>query len=76
MTSFRDDPNQLSVNRCWDEVKTRSNYYKEVERIEKFNSENRWKKRGISLIPTKFGLSFTAKFLNQAGALIQVTTNL
>jgi xanthine dehydrogenase/oxidase len=61
------------VNRCWDEVKTRSNYNDEVERIQKFNSENRWKKRGISLIPTKFGLAFTAKFLNQAGALIQVT---
>ena len=40
--------------------------------IEKFNSENRWRKRGISCIPTKFGISFTAKHLNQAGALVQV----
>ena len=27
--------------------------------------ENRWKKRGIAIIPTKFGISFTALFLNQ-----------
>lgn len=27
--------------------------------------ENRWKKRGIALTPTKFGISFTALFMNQ-----------
>ena len=63
----------LFINfRCWEEVKIRSNYSEEAEKVEKFNSENRWKKRGISLIPTKFGISFTAKHLNQAGALVQV----
>ncbi|KAE8449862.1 hypothetical protein EG329_007339 [Mollisiaceae sp. DMI_Dod_QoI] len=41
--------------------------------IDKFNSENRWKKRGISMIPTKFGLSFaTALHLNQAGASVKI----
>lgn len=37
--------------------------------------ENRWKKRGISIVPTKFGIAFTALFLNQAGALIHVYTD-
>lgn len=36
---------------------------------------NRWKKRGISIVPTKFGISFTARFLNQTGALIHVYTD-
>jgi len=41
--------------------------------IEKFNSEHKWKKRGICLIPTKFGLSFaTALHLNQAGASVMI----
>ena len=31
---------------------------------------NRWRKRGLSLVPTKFGISFTAKFMNQGGALV------
>jgi xanthine dehydrogenase molybdopterin-binding subunit B len=61
-----------SVLRCWDEVKARSNYTEEVKRVETFNSRNRWKKLGLSLVPTKFGISFTAKHLNQAGALVQV----
>ena len=33
--------------------------------IAEFNAANRFRKRGIALIPTKFGISFTTKFLNQ-----------
>lgn len=27
--------------------------------------QNRWTKRGLAIVPTKFGISFTAVFLNQ-----------
>lgn len=40
--------------------------------VEEFNKQNRWRKRGISIVPTKFGIAFTALHLNQAGALIHV----
>lgn len=43
--------------------------------VEKFNKLNRWKKRGISLVPTNFGISYTVQFLNQAGALVHVYTD-
>ena len=33
--------------------------------IAEFNAANRFRKRGISILPTKFGISFTTKFLNQ-----------
>lgn len=29
------------------------------------NRQNRWTKRGLAMVPTKFGISFTAAFLNQ-----------
>ncbi|CAG9785631.1 unnamed protein product [Diatraea saccharalis] len=32
----------------------------------------RWKKKGIALVPTKYGISFQADFLMQAGALLHV----
>lgn len=32
-------------------------------------------KRGLALTPVKFGISFTAKHLNQAGALVHVYTD-
>tara|TARA_B100000795_G_scaffold266397_1_gene249521 strand:+ start:2589 stop:5351 length:2763 start_codon:yes stop_codon:yes gene_type:complete len=43
--------------------------------IEEYNSKHKWRKRGLSIVPTKFGINFTAKFLNQAGALVHVYTD-
>ena len=35
---------------------------------------HRFRKRGLAVVPTKFGISFTTKFLNQAGALVHIYT--
>lgn len=40
--------------------------------VDTFNEANRWRKRGIALTPVKFGISFTATFMNQAGCLIHI----
>lgn len=56
------------VRQCWDECLKQSKYHDIKEEILKFNAENKWKKRGISINPTMFGISFfEAKFMNQAG---------
>ncbi len=49
-----------------------SSYFMRKLGIEAFNQENRYFKRGISMVPVKFGISFTTSFLNQAGSLIQI----
>lgn len=43
--------------------------------ITEFNQQNRWQKKGLALTPVKFGISFTSKHLNQAGALIHIYTD-
>jgi len=40
--------------------------------IARWNAEHPWLKRGLALTPVKFGISFTTKHLNQAGALVHV----
>ncbi|CAM9251540.1 unnamed protein product [Phaeothamnion confervicola] len=40
-----------------------------------FNKEHRWRKRGLAVMPSKFGISFTAKFMNQGGALVHLYTD-
>src|SRR5690606_25764013 len=40
--------------------------------IETFNAHSKILKKGIALTPVKFGISFTLKMLNQAGALVHV----
>ena len=43
--------------------------------IDQFNANNKYRKRGIAIIPTKFGIAFTAKFMNQGGALVHLYTD-
>lgn len=68
--------NQLLSNctniRCFEEVQSNSEFQNRKAQVEKFNQENRWKKRGISLVNTMFGIAFTAPHLNQTGALVHV----
>ena len=40
--------------------------------IDIFNRGSAWVKRGLAITPAKFGISFTASFLNQAGALVLI----
>ncbi|MGB2079264.1 MAG: xanthine dehydrogenase molybdopterin binding subunit [Vibrio sp.] len=52
-----------------------SDYQKRLKAIDDFNAANPILKKGIALTPVKFGISFTAGFLNQAGALIHIYTD-
>ncbi|XP_030611386.1 aldehyde oxidase 1-like [Archocentrus centrarchus] len=67
---FAFDPENLL--RCWDECKLRSDFSARHAAIKQFNQENRWKKRGISIIPIKYGIAFSESFLNQAAALVHI----
>jgi xanthine dehydrogenase large subunit len=49
-----------------------SDYRARRKAVAAFNAESRYLKRGIALMPIKFGISFTTTFLNQAGALVHV----
>uniref|UniRef100_A0A8B9KI88 Xanthine dehydrogenase/oxidase n=1 Tax=Astyanax mexicanus TaxID=7994 RepID=A0A8B9KI88_ASTMX len=66
---------QFTIDRCWDECITISDFSQRRARVELYNKQHRWTKRGLSIIPTKFGISFTATFLNQAGALVHIYTD-
>jgi hypothetical protein len=37
--------------------------------------QNRWRKRGLAVTPTKFGIAFTKLTYNQGGALVHVYTD-
>src|SRR5699024_6816528 len=45
------------------------------EQIREFNAQSPILKKGLALVPVKFGISFTATHLNQAGALLHVYTD-
>ncbi len=49
-----------------------SDYASRRDEIRTFNAGSPVLKRGLALTPVKFGISFTATLLNQAGALVHV----
>nr|QEO19119.1 rosy [Mesovelia mulsanti] len=71
-TNFNQQLNHCTMDRCWSECIRNAHFYERRIQVAKFNEEHRWRKRGISIVPTKFGISFTTTFLNQAGALVLV----
>ncbi|KAL6240662.1 hypothetical protein RBB50_012372 [Rhinocladiella similis] len=55
------------------QLKERCDFEKRKVAVKAYNQKNKWKKRGISLIPAKFGISFaTANHLNQASAAVKI----
>ncbi|KAK4046018.1 hypothetical protein OIV83_006436 [Microbotryomycetes sp. JL201] len=49
-----------------------SEYVKRKAEVKHFNKQHRWRKRGLSLVPTKFGLAFGIKAMNQGSALVHI----
>ncbi|MFM9844248.1 MAG: xanthine dehydrogenase molybdopterin binding subunit [Dongiaceae bacterium] len=57
------------------ELELTSEYRRRRREIGAFNQQSRFLKKGLSLAPVKFGISFTLTHLNQAGALVHVYTD-
>ena len=58
-----------------DDLAATTDYAARLGEVAAFNAGSDWIKRGLALIPVKFGISFTAIHLNQAGALVQLYTD-
>jgi xanthine dehydrogenase large subunit len=63
------------AERCFEEVIKKFEYNSRKEKIEQFNKENKYLKKGLALMPICFGISFTSTFMNQASALVHVYTD-
>ena len=49
----------------WTTTKELAQLPQRLEAVAAFNAANRWRKRGLAMVPTKFGIAFTATFMNQ-----------
>ena len=57
---------------CWDKATDLYKIETVKQEIAKFNTENKWLKKGMSFMPICFGISFTKTLMNQARALVHV----
>jgi hypothetical protein len=61
LTHFNQVLEDFHVPRIWKQVLESSQFYQRREAVAEFNAHNRWKKRGIAAIPTKYVFVFIKK---------------
>jgi xanthine dehydrogenase large subunit len=72
LTHYEMPVEDFVADRLCDELAQSSDYAARRAAIRVWNRTSPIVKRGIALTPVKFGISFTATFFNQAGALVHV----
>ncbi|KAJ5899695.1 hypothetical protein N7495_004439 [Penicillium taxi] len=71
-THFNQVLKDWHVPLMYKQVMEESSYNERRKAVDEYNAKHKWSKRGLAIVPTKFGISFTALFLNQAGALVHI----
>lgn len=66
------DGGKWNVPSMWDRMYLDLNVAQRRQKISEFNSAHKYLKRGLSFLPTKFGIAYTAKYMNQGGALVHL----
>jgi xanthine dehydrogenase/oxidase len=56
----------------WNALMEKAEFNKRKEAVLRFNREHRWRKRGISTVPLKFGMGFQPRMMDQATALVNI----
>lgn len=51
-------------------LKESCEYEKRLKEVKEWNSKNKYKKRGLAIMPHRYGLGFPVRFLNQATSLV------
>ena len=53
-TPYKQEINTKNLTQCWKECMATSSYTLRKAAVEKFNSENYWKKKGLAMVPLKY----------------------
>ena len=72
LTPYHQEVEDNILDRLIGELEETSEYRQRRKEIIAFNETSPVLKKGIALTPVKFGISFTATWYNQAGALVHV----
>jgi len=68
-TPYHQPVTNYPIPRMWEEIQGNANYKNRLAAVETFNTRNRWTKRGISMVPVKFGVSWAGGWF---GSLVNI----
>jgi xanthine dehydrogenase/oxidase len=75
VTPFGQALSYCYMKEVWDYLKKQSNYAEKRKQTDEFNAQNKWRKRGLCMLPVKYGNGYNIVMLEQAAAVISVYAN-
>uniref|UniRef100_A0A7N8XUF6 Aldehyde oxidase 6 n=1 Tax=Mastacembelus armatus TaxID=205130 RepID=A0A7N8XUF6_9TELE len=70
VTHYKLEFSPENMLRCWEECKLKSDYGARCRAVDLFNQQSRWKKRGISIIPIKYGIGAALVHIYRDGSVL------
>jgi xanthine dehydrogenase/oxidase len=75
VTPFGQALSYCYMKEVWNYLKEKTNYVEKRRQVDDFNAKNKWRKRGLCMLPVKYGNGYNIVMLEQAAAVISVYAN-
>lgn len=72
ITPFGQSLNDCYIRDVWSYLKEKADFRNRRAAVEEFNNNNTWRKRGIYMLPVKYGSGYNLLQLEQASALVSI----
>jgi xanthine dehydrogenase/oxidase len=69
-TPYAQELDQCNIRDLWKRLMKSSDFEKRRDDVDKFNKKNRWRKRGLTMIPLKYGVGYQPRLLDQGVAYV------
>jgi xanthine dehydrogenase/oxidase len=75
VTPFGQALSYCYMKEVWNYLKEQCKYAEKRRQVDDFNKKNKWRKRGLCMMPVKYGNGYNIVMLEQAAAVISVYAN-
>lgn len=75
VTPFGQALSYCYMQEVWDYLKQQCKYAEKRKQVDDFNAKNKWRKRGLCMMPVKYGNGYNLVMLEQAAAVVSVYAN-
>jgi xanthine dehydrogenase/oxidase len=69
-TPYAQELDQCNIRDLWKRLMKSSDFDKRRAAVDRFNAKNRWRKRGLTMIPLKYGVGYQPRLLDQGVAYV------
>ena len=75
VTPFGQALSYCYMKEVWNYLKEQCKFAEKRKKVDEFNSKNKWRKRGLCMMPVKYGSGYNLVMLEQAVAIVSVYAN-